>query len=123
MKKLLVSILMTLVVGVGAFAKQLTFETDQYWICITEGMEAEVFSDYSEERRIEILKNFIPEEIGNCRTVYMGHYISTEVEELVAKYNYYFAVRKDGLAGYIAQSLGGGKTLYLNFALVEKESK
>lgn len=121
MKKLLVSILLTLIVGVGAFAKPVTLTTE----------EAEVFMMFDDDSELTDRSGFTVEEVVEQHKQIVGLlgrkatfmvYQVEELDDFAKTYDWYWTVYKDYSYMTITVNLSDGRQLEMLFKL-EKESE
>lgn len=103
----------------AAFAKPVVFDAEEYFVVTDDEFDIRPFNDYSDERKVEIYKSLMLEEI-NGRKVVFHSYKFTEVDTIASKYNNYMLVSDDQTHMFVFENLGDGRMLMLGYLLVKE---
>lgn len=120
MKKMVIYFGLMMALATAAFAKPVVFDAEEYFVVADDEYDIRAFNDdYSDERKVEIYKSLMLEEI-NGRKVVFHSYVFAEVDTIASKYNSYMLISDDQTHMFVFENLGDGRMLMLCYLLVKE---
>lgn len=87
-------------------------DAGDWFVATNSDNEPVYFDTYSDDRKVEIYKSLVPEEINGKRVVYDGFEFH-EVGWVAEEYYTYFLVKKDETYMVVVDNVGDGRELRL----------
>ena len=124
MKKIFVILMMVFGLSAGFVSCATTapvntsvyIDAGDWFIATTSNNTPTYFDEYSDDRKVEIYKSLLAEEINGKHPVYDGFEFN-KVSPVAEKYYTYFFVKKDETYMVVVNNLGDGRELRLYYYL------